>query len=117
MSEILRTSIGKRLAAERQRLELTQLQLAEWGGVSRRSVISWEQGDLTPNAEFLAAAASKGLDVLFVVTGTHRWDQTASGAAELLGADEAALLRTYNGLPEKAKATIKDLMALLAGQG
>ncbi len=66
-----RSHIGERLRDERNSLKLSQVDLATALGVSRRSVIDWEKGAATPNAEVLAALADLGCDVLYVLIGTR----------------------------------------------
>lgn len=61
--------LGERLKEERQRLKLTQPELAEAAGAKKRTVIDWEKGVSSPTAIQLEALALKGLDVLYVVTG------------------------------------------------
>jgi transcriptional regulator with XRE-family HTH domain len=61
--------IGQRLCAERQRLRLTQVELAETAHVSKTSQINYESGRRSPDAGYLAAVAAIGVDVLYVVTG------------------------------------------------
>lgn len=61
--------IGQRLKAERQRLHMTQGELAERGGVSKTSQVNYEGGSRAPDAIYLAAVAQAGVDVSFVITG------------------------------------------------
>lgn len=61
--------IGERLKSERTRLGLTQPALADIADAAKRTVIDWEKGVSTPTAAQLAALATAGVDVLYVVTG------------------------------------------------
>jgi transcriptional regulator with XRE-family HTH domain len=61
--------IGSRLREERERLGLSQEELAAVGGVTKRTQHMWERGDQTPNGEVLSLAAAHGVDVLYVLTG------------------------------------------------
>lgn len=63
--------IADRLRAERQRCNLRSAELAEAAGVSKTTQINYENGTRAPDANYLAAAAKVGLDVLFVVTGVR----------------------------------------------
>lgn len=112
MSTEIRSSIAARLREERHRLQLSQQQLADVGGVKLRTLQDWERSLSPVQTEFLAATRPHGMDVLYVVTGERT---TAVITPDALGPDEVAHLKAYNALPEKAKATIKDLVALLAG--
>lgn len=60
----------KRLRSERERLGLTQPQLAEIAGAAKRTVIDWEKGVSSPTGVQLAKLAAAGVDVLYVLTGT-----------------------------------------------
>ncbi len=64
-------NIGRRLKDERERLGMSQTEFAAIAGASKHAQINWEKGDATPNANALAAWAEKGLDVLYVVTGSR----------------------------------------------
>ncbi len=78
-----KSHIGERLRDERISLKLTQVDLATALGVSRRSVIDWEKGVATPNAEVLAALADLGCDVLYVLVGIRSIGQPASNDLRL----------------------------------
>lgn len=65
-------TIGSRLRLERERLGLTQDELAKAGGVGRQSQFRFESGQRSPDADYLAAVAKVGADVLFIVTGKRR---------------------------------------------
>lgn len=62
--------IGARLRAERRRLKMTQEDFATACGVARRAQTAYEAGTRYPDARYLALAASLGVDIAFVVTGT-----------------------------------------------
>lgn len=109
-----RTFIGSRLREERDRLGLSQDQFAELGGVSKRTQVSWERGDQTPNAEFLSVVAAAGVDVQYVITG--RRSQIADATEplrneELLAARGVAMVRGAQGL--EVELTLVGLMWLL----
>lgn len=78
----LRRAIGQRLAEERVGLKLNQDELGQIVGKSRRAISAWEAGDQTPDAEALALADARGMDVLYVVTG--RRGAVLSTAQQLL---------------------------------
>ncbi len=62
-------SISARFKEERERLGLTQHEIAAAGRVGHRTVQGWESGSFAPKAEFLAHAATIGVDVGYVITG------------------------------------------------
>ena len=64
-----RTEIGERLKAERERVNLTQGELARTAGVSKTTQANYEAGMRSPDAEYLLAVAGGGIDIQFVVTG------------------------------------------------
>ena len=89
---------GKRLAEERQRLELTQGELASLLGISRNSVTQYESDNHHPGAEVLAGMYSAQIDILYVLTG-----QSATQNEKPLNLDRLALAlqeaRRQLGLP------------------
>ena len=64
------SGIGYRLRKERERLGLSQRAFGEIGGVEANAQGKYESGDRAPKADYLAAVAAKGVDVLYVLTGT-----------------------------------------------
>lgn len=65
----MKLEIGSRLREERERLGLSQAQLAKIAGTATRTQVAWEQGEQTPNAVYLAVVSQHGMDVQYVVTG------------------------------------------------
>lgn len=61
--------IGDRLKLERQRISLGQAEFGAKAGVSKTSQFNYESGERMPDAAYLAAAHTMGVDVLYVVTG------------------------------------------------
>ncbi|MDY7534042.1 helix-turn-helix domain-containing protein [Pseudomonas sp. Bout1] len=61
--------IGRRLKNERQRMGLTVQRLAHIGGVTPIEQQQYELGETLPRADYLAAVANEGMDVVYVVTG------------------------------------------------
>ena len=66
------TQLGSRLREERKRLNLTQTQLAEAAGISLTSQSHYESGTHRPDSTYLSHAARAGIDILYVLTGTHQ---------------------------------------------
>lgn len=75
-------TIGARLKEERERLKLSQTAFGDIGEVGKTTVIAWERGTAFPNAAFLEAAATFGVDVAYVITG-NRLENTAVTPMEL----------------------------------
>lgn len=101
--------IGKRLKEERGRLNLTQEKIMELVGVSKPTVISWEKGNSTLNANVLAILSQNGFDVLYIITGTRAGDPK-------LKPDEAALLDNYRNSSEEGRQAIQATSDLLSQQ-
>jgi len=99
-------NINDRLREERERLKLPQDRFAAVGGVQKRAQINYESGERMPDAGYLAAVASIGVDVLYVLTGER------SGAAAMgLSAEELALVATYRAAsPEVRRAALGALV-------
>ena len=62
-------NIADRLKAERERLGLTQREIAIKTGITERSQVSYENGRTTPNGDYLAIVAKLGIDIQYVITG------------------------------------------------
>lgn len=63
--------VGQRLRQERQRLSLSQLQLATACGIGRTTQHFYETGVRSPDAVYLLLAAAAGVDVCFLLNGKH----------------------------------------------
>ncbi len=90
------STFGERLRAERQRLKLNQDDFSAFGGVKKRAQVSYEQDERSPGAEYLSALASKGVDVMFLLTGQY--------TAGTLSEDESELIAGYRSLDVRGKA-------------
>ncbi|WP_244640672.1 helix-turn-helix domain-containing protein [Pseudomonas fluorescens] len=62
-------TIGARLREERIRLNQSQRELGEIGGVQANAQRHYEDASRFPKANYLAAIAASGVDVLYVLTG------------------------------------------------
>lgn len=113
MSEEIRKFIGERLKSEREALSWSQAALAECADVSKRAVASWEAGESTPGADALNLLSSKGIDVLYVLTGTRMTPAESS-----LSLEEAALLDAYRRVdsltPTSVRQVVGQLVSLFA---
>lgn len=85
------STIGCRIKEERERLGLSQPQLAALAKASKRTVIEWEKTATSPNAVQLSALAEHGLDAHYVVTGTRSNKPTDNYLSE----SEVALVNYY----------------------
>lgn len=62
-------NIFSRLKSERERLQLTQPDVADLLDVGKTTVINWEKGASTPDATQLAKLSAAGADVIYILTG------------------------------------------------
>lgn len=102
-------AIGERLKEERLRLGISQTDLGAAGGVGKTTQINYEKGERSPDAEYLAAVAEKGVDVLYVVTGLR-----ATAPADGFNAEEVRLVDRYRMMPVEGKATLDSVSEALA---
>lgn len=65
-------TIGGRLKDERARLRMSQTDLASAAGVSKNTQINYEKDERMPDAGYLLAVASVGVDLNFVLFGKAR---------------------------------------------
>lgn len=96
--------IHTRLVEERERLGLTQTEMAKRGGVAFRTYCDYESGKSEPRASFFADASVHGLDVQYVVTGKR--------STIAMRPDEELVLSGYRRLDEKGRAGV---LALIGG--
>ncbi|MHA6159485.1 helix-turn-helix domain-containing protein [Pseudomonas sichuanensis] len=101
--------IGERLKEERERLGLNQTDFAALAGASKNTQYNYEKGERSPDANYLAAAAGQGVDVLYVLTGERK-----PQAAGTLAADEALLLDRYRRMSLEARGTVNSVSEALA---
>ena len=100
---------GRRLKEERERLGFNQTDFAAIGGVGRKSQFNYEDDERKPDADYLAAIATTGADVRYIITG----DRDAP-APEVLSADERYLLDRFRSSPQPLKDAA--LRVLLGGE-
>lgn len=62
-------SIGDRLRAERERLNMSQSVFADAADLTRKTLYGYECGERFPDAAALAKWADVGVDILYVITG------------------------------------------------
>ncbi|CAK0767822.1 Transcriptional regulator [Gammaproteobacteria bacterium] len=110
------STIGKRLIEERIRLGFNQTNFAAIAGAGRTSQVSYETDKRRPDADYLAAIASAGADVLYILTGRRIEGTLLPEALTLLTPDEVALVDNYRNSPESAKKNIREVGAAFAQQ-
>jgi transcriptional regulator with XRE-family HTH domain len=106
------------LEAERKRLQKTQEEMAELGGVKPRTYAYYASGERMPDAAFLVAIAAAGADVQLILTGEApalRAEQERAGySVEVLSKEEQALLDNYRHAPPDGRAALETTSAALA---
>lgn len=91
---------------ERERLGLTQDQMAAVCDVAKRTYCDYESGKSEPRSSFFEAFAKAGGDVVFVITGQRTVTELAP--------DEAALLDNYRAISDERKSNLTDVAAALS---
>ena len=92
------SSIGSRLREERDRLGYNQSELAELGATTRKTQFNYETDARRPDADYLAAVTSAGMDVLYVLTGSSEGVLMSS-----LTPEEEELLDLFRKAPDAVK--------------
>lgn len=96
-------SIENRLKEERVRLGLSQEAFAVLADAAKRAQVYYEKGERRPDADYLAAVAKAGADVLYILTG--RREGVAGSGLSIRDAEsqmdqvEAALYAAGDALP------------------
>ncbi|MDD2721647.1 MAG: helix-turn-helix transcriptional regulator [Gallionella sp.] len=106
------STIGCRLREERERFGLNQTDFGAFGGVQKQAQLKYEKDERQPDAAYLAAIASMGADVLYILTGMRN-ENTAFSPTEL------AYLRNCRALPtsEARDAGLKMIVSLREAYG
>ncbi|MCY1414717.1 hypothetical protein D9M71_301760 [compost metagenome] len=105
------SGIGARIREERERLGLTQRIFGEVGGVEPNAQGKYESGERTPKADYLAAVAGRGADVLYILTG----ERTPTPLGHLSQVEER-VLGCYRVLQQEDQDALHRLVITLAGQ-
>lgn len=103
------SEIDSRLRQERERLGLSQKVFGEIGGVEANAQGKYEHGDRAPKADYLSRVAQRGVDVLYVLTGTR----TPTLVDNLTQLEEKVLVN-YRGLHKDDQDAIRQLTTTLA---
>ena len=97
-------SIFLRLREERERLGLSQPAFAAVAGTTKQTLFSWETGKTAPDGFQLAALATTGADVLYILTGQR--SQPVPPAHEL-PRQEQEWLALYRNSSDEVRAALK----------
>lgn len=108
-SYIQMSGIGSRLRQERERLGLSQKVFGEIGGVEANAQGKYESGGRAPKADYLSRVAERGVDVLYVLTGTATPIQL-----ENLSHIEEKVLGDYRAMFKEDQDAIRRLTSTLA---
>lgn len=103
--------IGERLREERTRLGMSQPSFGEIGGVTKKTQMLYEGSERFPDAQYLAAVAASGVDVLYVLTGQR---SQAVPTQTALPREQQVLLHSYEMCSPAAKKNLLQTAALLA---
>ncbi|WP_395608126.1 helix-turn-helix domain-containing protein [Pseudomonas sp. B22129] len=103
------SGIGLRLRQERERLGLSQKNFGEIGGVEANAQGKYESGGRAPKADYLSRVAERGVDILFVLTGTPTPIQLES-----LSFLEEKILENYRAMLKEDQDAIRRLTSTLA---
>lgn len=117
-----RSECAPRITEERERLGLTQEQVATSCAVSREMWGKYERGKAAMGGEYLFSFAALGADANYILTGARsnaapalRVEQVQAGySVEVLSKEEQALLDNYRHSPPEGQAAIKTTCAALA---
>ncbi|YAV88725.1 helix-turn-helix domain-containing protein [Pseudomonas sp. CF10PS3] len=106
----LSEEIGARLRQQRAQAGLTQDQLAEHLGVSKRTQGNYESGASDAPASYLSMAASMlGFDVLYIVKGVR-----TTLNADALSDVEDGIIQQYRSISEDDQRAIRRFLKAIA---
>lgn len=103
------SGIGSRLRQERERLGMSQKAFGVIGGVEANAQGKYENGDRAPKADYLSRVAERGVDVLYVLTGTP-----TPTLVDNLSQIEEKVLVSYRVLQKEDQDAIRRLTTTLA---
>lgn len=92
-------SVGDRIREERVRLNLSQEDLAQAGGVNRNTQGTYERGGRNPDTSYLEGVAALGVDTVYVLSGQRL---LSTGLSNL----EAKLVEQFRSIPDDDQRTI-----------
>ena len=103
------SGIGSRLRQERERLGLSQKAFGMIGGVEANAQGKYENGDRASKADYLSRVAERGVDVLYVLTGSP-----TPTLMDNLSQVEEKVLVSYRVLQKEDQDAIRRLTTTLA---
>ena len=103
------SGIGFRLRQERERLGLSQKNFGEIGGVEANAQGKYENGGRAPKADYLSRVAERGVDILYVLTGTPTPTQLENPSQV-----EEKVLGNYRAMFKEDQDAIRRLTSTLA---
>jgi transcriptional regulator with XRE-family HTH domain len=103
------SGIGSRLRQERERLGLSQKVFGEIGGVEANAQGKYENGGRAPKADYLSRVAERGVDILYVLTGSPTPIQVDN-----LSQIEEKVLGNYRTMFKEDQDAIRHLTTTLA---
>jgi transcriptional regulator with XRE-family HTH domain len=103
--------IGLRLREVREELGLTQPAMAALAGLKKQAQLRYESDERRPDADYLAAIAAAGADVLYILTGQRNQPISPKAA---LPREQQALLNSYEMCSATARKNLLQTAALLA---
>jgi transcriptional regulator with XRE-family HTH domain len=106
----LSEEIGSRLQEERKRCGMTQNQLAEALGISKRTQANYESGSSDATASYLSNVAVQfNFDVPYILTGRR-----TTLALDSLDELEDRIVQQYRSIPEDDQRAIRRFVKALA---
>ncbi len=109
MTELDKSAIGARIRQVRG--DMTQKEFSDRLGIGRTSVVRYEAGERSPDADFITKAyAVLGVDAIWLLTGI------GSGPPALTP-EESALLDNFRHSPPAARAALRATSDALAQRG
>ncbi|SEH85068.1 helix-turn-helix domain-containing protein [Pseudomonas asplenii] len=106
----LSEEIGSRLQEERKRCGMTQNQLAEALGISKRTQANYESGSSDATASYLSNVAVQfSFDVPYILTGRR-----TTAALDSLSEVEDFIVQQYRSIPEDDQRAIRRFVKAMA---
>jgi len=105
----------ERLRREREARGLTQDAMAQNVGVSKRSYCAYESGETPPSAKLLAALATMGVDVAYLLTGQCQPQQpklvNIPTTGVVLSAEEKRVIDDYRNAPDAVRKGVRTTLS------
>jgi transcriptional regulator with XRE-family HTH domain len=102
--------IGARLQEERKRCGMTQDQLAEALGVSKRTQANYEGGDSDATASYLSRAGARfGFDTNYILHGVR-----STLPLDALTVVEDMIVRQYRSIPPEDQTAVRRFLKAMA---